>query len=303
MDLDVHPQLFRALRAVLDNGSFTAASEYLGYTQSALSKQIAALEDAAGTQLFERGPRGVRPTPAALALGRRATAVLDQLEGAQRDLTDLVQPVSGRVRIDAFPTAAMDLIPHAIADIAAKHPSLEVLFTESSTPLQLRRLRAGRLDLALIAGGDGLPDWDLTGIETEPLPSGELRVAVHRAHPLAHHDRVTVADLVDQRWIAGRGRGGEPQFGAWPSISDPHVVIELESWSARIGFVAAGMGITTIPALATAIVPSSVVTIAVNDPHTMGRSMLLARIAGPLDSATASVRDAVLRQARRIAAL
>ena len=303
MDLDVHPQLFRALRAVLDSGSFTAAAEYLGYTQSALSKQIAALESAAGTQLFDRGPRGVRPTPAARALGRRATAVLDQLDGARRDLTDLTNPVSGRVRIDAFPTAAMDLIPHAIAEVAAKHPSLHVLFTESSTPLQLRRLRAGRLDLALIAGGEGLPDWDLTDIATEPLPSGELRVAVSRDHPLAHHDRVTVADLVDQRWIAGRGRRGEPQFGAWPTLPDPRVVVELESWSARTGFVAAGMGVTTIPALATAIVPSSVVTIAVNDPHAMGRSMMLARIDEPLDTATASVRDAILRQARRIAAL
>ncbi|GGF37505.1 hypothetical protein GCM10007298_36570 [Williamsia phyllosphaerae] len=228
--------------------------------------------------------------------------MLDQLDGARRDLADLTNPISGRVRIDAFPTAAMDLIPHAIADVASKHPSLEILFTESSTPLQLRRLRAGRLDLALIAGGEGLPDWDLAGIETEPLPSGELRVAVSRDHPLAHHDRVTAADLGDQRWIAGRGRGGEPQFGAWPSLTDPRIVVELESWSARIGFVAAGMGITTIPALATAIVPDTVVTVAVDDPHALGRSMLLARMVGPLDVATASVRDALVRQARRIAA-
>ena len=62
MGLDVHPQLLRTLRAVIETGSFTGASERLGFTQSAVSKQVAALESAAGVQLFRRGSRGVEPT-------------------------------------------------------------------------------------------------------------------------------------------------------------------------------------------------------------------------------------------------
>ena len=99
----------------------------------------------------------------------------------------------------------MQLAPRTIARVRAVHPSVRIEFLEASTPVQIRRLRAGRLDLAILAAGTGLPDYDLTGVELEPLPSGRLMLAVGRRHRLAGADRATVADLADEGWIVGRG--------------------------------------------------------------------------------------------------
>ncbi|GIE78607.1 LysR family transcriptional regulator [Actinoplanes philippinensis] len=226
----MHPQLLRAPRAVLDPGSPTVDSERLGFTRSALSKQIATLEAAAGVRLFERGPRGV---------------------------DDLRPPLGGRVTLGGFPATALRPAPRAIARVRAAHCSIDVDFVESSTPVRIRRLRAGRLDPALQASGEGLPGWDLTGIEVEPLPSGVLLVAVGRRHRLAGAGRVPVTDLVGEGWIAGRGARGEPQFGVWPTLTEPLVAAELGDWSARFGFVAAGIGVTTVPRLVAGSVSSA----------------------------------------------
>ena len=300
MSLDVHPQLLRALRAVLDTGSLTAASERLGFTQSALSKQIATLETATGARLLRRGPRGVEPTEAGSRLAARAATILDQLDAAQRELDDLSVPLGGRVALGGFPTTAMRLVPRAIARVRAEHPSIEVDFQESSTPVQIRRLRAGRLDLAILSSGEGLPDWDLTGIEHERLPAGVLLLAVGRGHRLAGATSVDIADLGDEDWIAGRGARGEPQFGPWPTVANPRVVAELSDWSTRLGFVAAGLGVTTVPSLAASALPSGVVGVEVDDPAWVGRTMLLARI-GALGGPAQAVRAALFTEARSIA--
>jgi DNA-binding transcriptional LysR family regulator len=300
MILDVHPQLLRALRAVIETGSLTAASERLGFTQSALSKQIATLEAAAGVRLFERGPRGVEPTEAGSRLAVRAAAILDQYDVAQRELEDVPTPLGGRIALGGFPTTALRLVPRAIARVRADHPSIEIEFLESSTPVQIRRLRAGRLDLAILASGGDLPGWDLTGMEVERLPSGMLLVAVGPRHRLAGTRRVPVAELADEGWIVGRGARGEPQFGAWPTVSNPRVVAELADWSARFGFVAAGLGITTIPRLAVATLPREIVCVEVDDPSWARRSMRLARV-GNLTGPSAAVRAALIEEARLIA--
>ncbi|NQX18115.1 LysR family transcriptional regulator [Rathayibacter sp. VKM Ac-2857] len=276
MTLDVPPQLLRALVAVLRTGSFTGASEQTGFTQSAVSKQIAALEEAVGAPLFQRGPRGVVPTPAALGVARHATAILDHLDAAAREVADLGRPVLGRVRLGAFATAAMHLAPETIARVTRAHPSIDVVLLESSTPVQLRRLRAGRLDLAVVAVGSEPDEDDLAGIESEALPAGSLHVAVSERHPWAHAGRLTVEDLAGADWVVGRGTRGEPQFGAWPTLAQPRVVAEIDGWSSRLGYVAAGLGITTVPALAIAGLPRGVVAVPVDGPRWAARTLRVA---------------------------
>lgn len=296
MTADVPPQLLRALLATLDAGSLTAASERLGFTQSALSKQIGALEAAVGAALFLREARGVVPTAAARALAPRAQAILDQYDALERDLTGSEEELAGRVALGGFPTTAMHLVPRALADVAREHPGLDVVFLESSTPLQVRRLRAGRIDLAIIAGGT---DSDLSGLVTEPLASGRPCIAVGEQHPLARAARVAADDLEGERWIVGRTSRGEPQFGAWPSVADPDVVASLEGWTSRFGFVAAGLGITTIPALARPALPRGVVAVPVDPRGWTGQPMLLAH-RGSRSRASQAVADAVSSTAARM---
>ncbi|WP_205347080.1 LysR family transcriptional regulator [Pseudonocardia broussonetiae] len=300
MALDVSTQALRSLRAVARTGSFTGAAELLGYTQSAVSKQVRALENAAGAVLFTRAARGVAPTAAGRALLRRAEVVLDQLDAAQHDIAALGRQVVGRVTLGGFPTTAVDLVPRALAHLGSTRPDVDVDFRQLSTPAQLRRLRSGRLDLAVIAVGDGLPDYDLRGLTTRTLPSGPLLVAVPAGHRLAGIGRVSLADLAAERWVVGQGAEGEPQFGVWPALEGSEVVARARDWSTRLGFVAAGLGVTTIPALAAAAVPGGVVTVRVDDPAPRERRLTLAWTGEP-GPAVAAVRAALATAAAAMA--
>jgi DNA-binding transcriptional LysR family regulator len=299
VSLDVHPQLLRTLLAVLEAGSLTEASSRLGFTQSALSKQVAALESASGAQLFVRGPRGATPTPAATRLARRAAAVLDQLAAAERELSEPSDPVLGRVALGGFPTAAMHLVPATLAHLSRSHPDVEVEFLELSTPVQVRRLRSGRLDLALLAKGPDL-EWDATGIHTMPLPSGPLLLAVGQHHPFAFRERVPVAELAGERWVAARSTRTDPQFGVWPTLADATVVAVLGDWSARLAFVAAGLGVTSIPSLAAPALPAGVRVVEVDDPARRRRALVVAHRGGLTPQSTA-VRDALVAVAADLA--
>lgn len=154
----------RVVREVATLGSFTAAARSLGYSQPAISRQVAAMEAAAGVPLFVRNARGVSPSAAGAAVVAHAGRILADVDSLRRDLDGLGDRLAGRVRLGVFPAAAAVLAPRAIARLAGEHPGLEVRLTEASTPALLREVRAGRVTVAVIGSGTGLEDYDLTGL-------------------------------------------------------------------------------------------------------------------------------------------
>ena len=115
---------------MLQTGSFAVAARQLGYTPSAVSQQIAALERAVRLPLFERDARSVRPTPAATFLAARGQEVLAALGVLQDDLRALAEGVLGTVRLGSFPTASRHLLPGALAALAGSRPAVEVVLDE-----------------------------------------------------------------------------------------------------------------------------------------------------------------------------
>src|SRR5437764_3106028 len=140
----------RVLREVATQRSFSAAAEKLGYTQSAVSQQIAALEREAGATLIERNPRGVRLTDAGEALVRHADKILARLAEAEAELEAIAGLRGGRLRLASFPTAGATLVPRAIREFSHRHPGVELSLTEAEPNESLPRLKAGELDLALV---------------------------------------------------------------------------------------------------------------------------------------------------------
>jgi DNA-binding transcriptional LysR family regulator len=279
----------RIVHQVAASGSFTGAAEMLGYTQSAISRQVAAMEAAAGAPIFDRSRRGVALTPAGQVLLRRATGILADIAATEHELAGLRDRLAGRLTIGAYPTAAMALVPRAIAEVASSHPGLAVVLEEGSTPALLRRLRTGRLETAVIGIGHGLPDYDLGGLWQTTLLRGDLLVVVPDTHRFAGRDAVTVPDLAREHWIGGAGAAGEPQFGAWPTLADPDIVHTARNWSTRLGLVAAGLGITVIPDLALPALPAGVRTVAVADSHWPGRATVVVTRPHPSAQAQAMV--------------
>ncbi|MEU6795462.1 LysR family transcriptional regulator [Nonomuraea wenchangensis] len=250
----------RLLDEVARSGSFTAAAELLGYTQSAVSRRVAALERAAGGPLFERLPRGVRLTPAGAALHRHAVAVLDRLERAGEELAALHAGRGGTLRLGAFATANVDLVPGTLRRFAARRPDVELRLVEGLTTKLLERLRAGALDAAVISDYPaGLPAADAGRLV--PLREDRLLVALPAGHRLAAEAEVDLRDLAGETWIEAAPRGQPTLLLAACAAAGfaPRGGLRVAEWTGKFGFVAAGLGVTLVPELAARAVPAGLV--------------------------------------------
>jgi molybdate transport repressor ModE-like protein len=149
--LGVELRHFAALAAVQRHGSFRAAASNLGYVQSAVSQQIARLEQLVGSRLVERtrGAGNVTLTPAGEVLLAHAEAILSELQAARADLAALVGGGSAALRVGVFHSAATRLMPNILRELARRAPDLRVIPRESATDTALFALvEEGALDVA-----------------------------------------------------------------------------------------------------------------------------------------------------------
>jgi DNA-binding transcriptional LysR family regulator len=294
---DLSPLGLRVLREVAQAGSFSAAAEALGYTQSAVSRQMAGLEAATGRRLFERSRQGVALTTAGARLLASAVRVLDELEGAMRDLSG-EQAAVGPVRLGAFATAAAAFVPRALATLPRE---LRVTLREGTTPVLTRALRAGTLDLAVLAQSPPFrpPDAESPPLELTTLSERELVLGVPAHHPFAAIGVVDVAALAGQVWVASRSEAGESLLGVWPGLAErPDVRYVVRDWLAKLQIVRAGLAITTLAPVTRDVVGESVAIVAVRGEPRETRRVVMARRAGPLDVAAGRVGDALIAAAR-----
>nr|WP_237683784.1 LysR family transcriptional regulator [Nocardiopsis sinuspersici] len=264
----------RVVRAVATHKSLSEAARALGYSQPAISRQVAAAEAAVGEPLFVRHPRGVSLTRAGAVVARFATETLTGLEHLEERIDELASDRELRVRVGSFPAANAALLPLALARLMEGHPRITFTLAEASSPSLVHQVGAGRLDVAVIALGQGLPQAALEGLRLSSLESGELCVGVPAGHRLHGAARVPVAELEKEPWIVGRGTRDEPHFGVWPTLSASIVRCRARSWTARLGLVAAGLGICLLPEMMAHSVPAGVGIVRVEDPTWLGRSVL-----------------------------
>ncbi|MFE9094130.1 LysR family transcriptional regulator [Streptomyces sp. NPDC007264] len=294
---DLSTVWLRVFLEVARRGSFTLAARSLGWTQSAVSRQISALESAlGGARLFDRLPRGVRLTEAGRILVPHAEAVADSLHSAAREFAALRELTGGRLRFGAFATADAALVPRALAAFRARHPRVRVSREEGLTPVLLDRLTAGHLDLAVVSS-TGRPPLDAHDLHH--LLDECLYVAVPAGHPLADHPGpVRLGRLADDDWISGAARpegtllDAAVRQGFRPRIA--HVVAE---WTAKLGYVAAGLGVTLVPALAAESVRPDVALLAVLDEDAPARAVYAATARGRALSPAAEAFVGALRDA------
>jgi DNA-binding transcriptional LysR family regulator len=151
--------------------------------------------------VFERHRSGVHLTAAGSRLLPRARHIVEQLDAALADVRS--RPI-GRVRIGTFPIAAASVIPEALVQLRAEHPDLVVTLRESTTPALVRSIRAGTIDLAVVAQSPPyrLLDSETPTLHVSTLVERDLVVAAGPGHPLARRRAVEVEDLLGQVWVA-----------------------------------------------------------------------------------------------------
>ena len=294
---DLSTVWLRVFLEVARHGSFTVAARTLGWTQSAVSRQISSLEAAlGGTPLFDRLPRGVRLTEAGRVLVPHAETVAETLYGAARELTALRQVAGGRLRFGAFPTADAALVPHALATFRACHPRVRLSREEGLTPGLLDRLSSGHLDLAVVSTTGGAP---LESYELHHLLDESLYVAVPAQHPLAGSEApVRLGRFADADWISGSSRPeGTLLDAALRQGFRPRVTHVVGEWTAKQGYVAAGLGVTLVPALAAESVRPDITLLPVLDEGAPARAVYAATARGRSPSPATEAFVGALREA------
>src|SRR5262245_27700874 len=149
--------------AVAETGSFSRAAEQSHVSQPSLSQQIMKLEDELGARLFDRLGRSVRLTDLGKTFLPRARAVLRELEAARGDVVEQKDSISGSVIVGVIPTVAPYFLPPQLTSFSRKFPQASLTVVEEITPVLLERLRAGTIDVAILA----LP---IRGHEFEAFP-------------------------------------------------------------------------------------------------------------------------------------
>ncbi|MGD0705790.1 MAG: LysR family transcriptional regulator [Trebonia sp.] len=258
--MDMSLATLRTIRAVAECRSFTAAAPVLGYTQSAVSRQIATAERELGVALFERTPRGVQLTRAGGLVLRQVVVALDALEQAEKVLADV--PRQQRlVRVGVIPVAGTELLPRSVAVLRRAHPDLKMFTRDGTTPALVRAIRAGTLDAALITSRPPFrsPDQEQPPLTQHTITEVALALAVPSASRHAGPEPVTLESLEGESWIASRSSENEPQLGIWPGLPGRPVVQHwTRDWATKLALVAEGAGITTVPAEFLPIVPPGV---------------------------------------------
>jgi DNA-binding transcriptional LysR family regulator len=251
----------QALRAVVDTGSVKDAAARLGYTPSAISQHIAALERETRTVLLEHAGRGVRPTAAGQLLAAHAAALLDRSAEAEAALAALNAGESGVLRLASFATAGAQLIPPALAAVRAAAPGLDISLRVSDHDDALRGLRQGAYDLALIeTHGAGPAEHD--NLTCVPLLTDPFRLVVPRRHRLAAKRVVRLGDTAAEPWIDLRCEVGCCRTETTAAFAragfTPRRTVEADDYWPAQGFVAAGLGLALIPALGLGVLHTGV---------------------------------------------
>ncbi|MFF9281008.1 LysR family transcriptional regulator [Streptomyces griseosporeus] len=285
--VDLAPQELRTLVAVAEEGGFSAAAARLGTTQSAVSHAVRGIERKLGAILFDRGRHGARPTPAgqrAAAHARRVLRMLDALVADVRGGGGAAAP-AGPLRVAAFRSAALHLLPPALERLAARHPGIEptVTVVREIGPGTAGEVAEGRADLGIATLGTSapVPPGLLTGVLLEEPYS--------LVHPAGHPDPRSLP-LVD--WT----ENCSSYTRAWWAAQDwlPPATVRAEDDGAVLSMVGSGLGMAVMPALSLTAPPP---TVAVTGLGPGRPTRQIGYVTTPELAATAAVR-ALIRELR-----
>lgn len=248
--LGVEVRHFAALQAIAAEGSFRQAAVRLGYTQSAVSQQIATLERIVGERLINRpgGPRPISLTEAGGLLLRHAETILARIHAAQADLAALAAGAGGSLRIGTYQSVGRAILPRLMREFAADWPQLDIRLTESASDEGLvSAIECGELDVAFAVFP--LPPGPFEGVELLCDPY----VLVVPAHsPLAAKSRpVTLTDIAQLRLIGYRQCRSTARVEAYLAARriEPQIIFRSDDNGTVQGLVAAGMGMALVPRL------------------------------------------------------
>lgn len=236
--------------AVAEARHFTRAARALGIGQPPLSQQVQALERELGTPLFTRLPRGVALTDAGAAFLEDARRILREADQAVERARRVARGELGRVRMGMINSAPFHpVIPKLIREFRRQHPQVALSLEERTTPGLAAAVRNDLVDVAFVRPLLG----DEQGLCVDPLLDEDLVVALPSGHPLTRRTRVPLLALSIEPFVlfpraVGAGLHDEIISACRNAGFSPRVVQETSQVTSIVNLVAAGLGVSIVPA-------------------------------------------------------
>ncbi|WP_405020912.1 LysR family transcriptional regulator [Kitasatospora sp. NBC_00070] len=241
----------RTLRAVADHRTVTAAAAALYLTPSAVSQQLAALEQETGHELLAREGRGVRLTAAGEILLLHADLVLAQLERAEADLAAYREGVAGEVTVAAFATGIALVLAPAIGVLAGTAPGVRLRVLDAEGDASVPMVLDGRADLAVAVEYRGAPRADDQRLTRVALYAEPFDAVLPLGHPLAAGDGpIAVAELATEPWIGpypGNPCHDVVLLACEYAGFQPRLVHSSDDFRAVVALASAGAGVALVP--------------------------------------------------------
>lgn len=184
----------KALLAVAEHHSFSAAARSLGTVQSNISAHVSRLEKDLGVTLIDRASN--EPTEEGRVVLQRARRIESEFEALDSDISELKDVISGSVHLGVIGTTARWLVPPLLTDLADKHPDVSVIVLDATTTSMVLNLLSGTVDMAVV----NLP-LDEPELTVEPLFGEDRVLIVPAGHPLFERDSVTLAELAEHELL------------------------------------------------------------------------------------------------------
>ena len=240
----------RYLVAVADEGHLTRAAERLGIQQPPLTRQIRLLEEELGVPLFERLPRGMRPTEAGRVVVEAARDLLARADRLKETAARAARGEQGRLSIGYTSSAAFHpFVTQRIRAFRKARPGVLLELAEDGTPELTQGLRDERLDAAFLRS----TSTDVSGLSIEPLLEEKMVAAVPSGHRLARDGKVALADLAEETFVFYRRPTGPGLYDAIMAAClaagfSPNVGQEAPRMTSTLSLVASGLGVSITPA-------------------------------------------------------
>jgi DNA-binding transcriptional LysR family regulator len=233
------------LQAIADTGSFTACGRKLNVSQSAISRQIALLEDELGEPLFLRVGRHVRMTPAAESLVQLGQRVFQDVRDTVGAITDRTRSLRGTLRLAGGMTVCLYVLPPLLQHVKRLHPQLDIRVTVATASRSVEDIRAGRHDAGLLT----LPVEE-SDLVTVPVLREELLLVTMPTHPLARVRKVSPQELAGEPFVLFEPGSATRRIIDSLFVTEriePTVVMDTENVEIIKAMVRTGLGISLVP--------------------------------------------------------
>ncbi|MCI1034833.1 LysR family transcriptional regulator [Raoultella terrigena] len=259
---------FRLLRhmwlflAVAEEKHFGRAAKKLGMTQPPLTQQIQVLEQSLKVRLFDRSKRNVQLTPIGVAILPAVKRFAEQAERLEMAINEAVAGHTGMLTIGAISTAMLNVLPIYIKRMKALMPEVIISVKEIDSSEAIPALSAGEIDLAFARLTGELGE----GIESMPVSSDDLVVALPHNHKLAGQRQISLRSLMSEEWVMFSRHLSPVYFDRITAACreegfSPRIIHEVRSIASQIAFVSCEQGIALVPTSLERLSPVNVITI------------------------------------------